>query len=425
MRHLYTLLVRVAAPVAYAIVLWRAVRDPGYRQGLAERFGFGQALTGGQASVWVHAVSLGEVTAAAPLVRAIRGRFPGTAVVLTCATPTGRARALALFGRELEVRFLPYDLPGSVRRFLRRMRPRSLFIMETELWPNLFRECERQGVPIVLASARLSDKSVDRYRRFGALFRGLFAGNVVVGAQSAADAARFAAIGADQRRLHVVGNVKFDIEVDASVAAAGRVLRTRLFGTRPVWIAGSTHDGEEEQVLAAHEELRRHHPDALLVLVPRHPNRFDAVAALLARRGVPCTRRSAARSAAAGDSVFLVDTTGELQCFYAASDVAFVGGSLVPIGGHNLLEPAALGVAVLTGPADFNGREVAEMLVDRGAVWRVSDSAALAAALERLLDDPALRTRMGSLGREAVAANRGSVARVMALIDPAPAQSSG
>jgi 3-deoxy-D-manno-octulosonic-acid transferase len=416
MRRLYTLLVYLAVPVAFAILLVRGLRDRRYWQGLGERFGVGRALEGKPPAIWVHAVSLGEVTAAAPLVRELQRRNPGTPLVLTCATPTGRSRALALFEQGAEVRYLPYDLPGAMRRFLRRIRPRQLIIMETELWPNLFHACALEGVPILLASARLSETSVARYRRCGGLFRDLFRQDVTVGAQSAPDAARFAAIGAPPDRTRVVGNLKFDIDIDARVMDQGRGLRTALFGARPVWIAGSTHEGEEEQVLAAHDALRRQLPGALLVLVPRHPQRFDAVAALLTRRGDLYMRRSAGEPASPAQSVFLLDTTGELLNFYAAADVAFVGGSLVPIGGHNLLEPAALGVPVLTGPADFNGRQIAALLTDLGAVRRVADAQELAQALSQLLADSALRSRLGALGREAVAANRGSVARVLDLV---------
>jgi 3-deoxy-D-manno-octulosonic-acid transferase len=416
MRRLYTLLVCLAVPLAFAFLLWRGLRDHAYWAGLAERLGFGAALPGTEPSIWVHAVSLGEVTAAAPLVQELKRRHPGTPVVLTCATPTGRARATALFGQGVDIRYLPYDLPGAMRRLLRRVRPRSLVILETELWPNLFRQCARQGVPIVLASARLSEKSVARYRRCGSLFREIFTDDVAVGAQSTVDAARFAAIGADPLRTRVVGNLKFDIDIGAQVEGEGRALRAELFGTRPVWIAGSTHEGEEEQVLDAHDEVRRQQPDALLVLVPRHPNRFAAVAALLMRRKDAYVRRSADLAVAPEQSVFLLDTTGELLKFYAAADVAFVGGSLVPVGGHNLLEPAALGMPVLTGPADANGRQIAVLLTDLGAVRRVASAHELAVALHQLLTDSALRLRVGTLGRDAVAANRSSVARVLDLI---------
>jgi 3-deoxy-D-manno-octulosonic-acid transferase len=415
-RRLYTLLIRVATPFAFAQVLWRGLRDRRYWEGLSERFGCGPQVPGNATTTWVHAVSLGEMTAAVPLIRALQRQDPAAPLVLTCATPTGRARAQVLFGERATVRYLPYDSPGNLRRFLRRVRPRRLVILETELWPNLFAACAQARVPVILASARLSERSVARYRRAGSLFRALFAGDVTVGAQSEADAARFRAIGADPARTHVVGNVKFDIDVDAAAVGAGQVLRTALLGARPVWIAGSTHAGEEETVLAAHARVRERLPGALLVLVPRHPQRFEAVAALLAAEAIPFARRTQRRAVAATEPVLLVDTTGELLAFYAAADVAFVGGSLVAIGGHNLLEPAALGMPVLTGPSDANGREIAALLTAAGAVLRVGDAATLAATVERLLADPAERERIGGLGRAVVAANRGSVARVLALL---------
>lgn len=416
MRRLYTLLIVLAVPIALGVVLWRGLQDRRYWQGLGERLGFGAALPDNATAVWVHAVSLGEVTAAAPLVRALQQRHPEARLVVTSATPTGRERAVALFGPAALVSYLPYDTPAAMRRFMQRIRPRQLVVMETELWPNLLHECARRFVPVVLASARLSQKSVARYRRCGSLFRSLFANDITVGAQSADDGARFAAIGADPARIRIVGNVKFDLAIDAQVIKAGSELRATLFGTRPVWIAGSTHEGEEEKVLDAHAELRARHPDALLVLVPRHPQRFAAVAALLARRGIACARRSDGRSAAPQDPVFLVDTTGELLLFYAAADLAFVGGSLVAAGGHNLLEPAALGLPVLTGPSTANGREIAALLTSAGAAWQVRDAHELADAADRLLNDAGLRRRVGTLGCEAVAANRGSVARVLELI---------
>ena len=416
MRRLYTLLIFVAMPFAFAQLLWRGWRDRRYWQGLGERFGCGAAVAGNAATTWVHAVSLGEMTAAAPLVRALQRLDPDAPLVLTCATPTGRSRAEALFGDLATVRYLPYDSPGNMRRFLRRIRPRRLVILETELWPNLFHACARAHVPVILASARLSERSVSRYRRAGKLFAALFAADVTVGAQSDADAARFVAIGAEPARTRVVGNLKFDIDIDAAAVAAGQGLRATVLGERPVWVAGSTHPGEEETLLAAHALVRQRLPGALLVLVPRHPQRFEAVAALLAGRDIPFARRTQSRPVTPAESVLLVDTTGELLSFYAAADVAFVGGSLVPIGGHNLLEPAALGLPVLTGPSDANGREIAALLTSAGAVLRVTDAASLAAAVARLLEDRGERERIGGIGRNVVAANRGSVARVLALL---------
>jgi 3-deoxy-D-manno-octulosonic-acid transferase len=417
-RRLYSVAISCAAPFAFAVVLWRGLRDRSYWQGLAERFGWGRAVSA--PTVWLHAVSLGEMSAAAPLIRGIRARYPQIPLLVTTATPAGRARAQALFGDTVDIRFLPYDTPGSVRRFLARIEPRLAIIMETELWPNLFGQCARRGVPVVLASARLSAKSVSRYRRLGKLFSGVFTANVLVAAQSAEDAERFQSIGSAQTRTHVAGNVKFDLQLDPGILDQGHRLRSDYGGARPVWIAGSTHAGEEEQVLEAHARLLADRPDALLLLVPRHKDRFVAVAELLARRGVRFARRSSGSAvpAADGSEVLLVDTVGELALLYASADVAFVGGSLVPIGGHNLLEPAALGLPVLTGPFQFNSREIAMLLLRRGAVLEVSDARDLAAALRRLFDDPTERQRIGAIGREIVASNRGSVARLLALMEP-------
>jgi 3-deoxy-D-manno-octulosonic-acid transferase len=422
MRFLYSWLIRCAVPFAYAAILWRALRDHHYRQGLAARLGFGRALP--TSSIWLHAVSLGEMTAAAPLARALRLRFPEIPLVVTTATPAGRARAIALFDGGVDIRFLPYDTPGSVRRFLKRTRPRAAIIMETELWPNLLRECERGGIPVLLASARLSSRSVSRYRRFGSLFAGVFSKNLLVAAQSAEDAERFKSIGADAERTQVVGNVKFDLEFDAGIVQTGQALRTAYAGTRPVWIAGSTHAGEEEQVLDAHAMLLQSTPNAVLLLVPRHADRFAAVAELLARRGVKFARRSrmasgAQRQPLANDTpVLLVDTVGELLMLYASADAAYVGGSLVPIGGHNLLEPAALGLPVLTGPSYYNSPEIAQLLLARGAALEVKSAQDLAATLKRLLAEPEVREQMGNIGQDIIAANRGSVARLLAIIEP-------
>ena len=411
-RRLYSLLIYCAVPWATAVVLWRALSSRGYRQGLGERFGLGRRSP--TPTLWLHAVSLGEVSAAAPLVRALRARYPDEPLVMTTATPTGRARAVSLFGAAVEVRFLPYDMPGAVARFLDRIRPRLAVIMETELWPNLFAGCERRGVPVVLASARLSAKSVTRYRRLRGLSRAVFSAVSLIAAQTREDAERFIAIGADGARTRVAGNIKFDLELPAGVVEAGRELRKFHGEARPTWIAGSTHAGEEEQLLAAHAELP---DDALLLLVPRHPNRFDDVAHLLAARGVTFIRRSGGRAPDGATRVVLIDSVGELAALYAAADAAFVGGSLVPIGGHNLLEPAALGLPVLTGPSHANSREIARLLLDQGAALEVKDARELAAVLRRLLADPAERQRMGAIGRRIVESNRGSVQRLLGLIE--------
>jgi 3-deoxy-D-manno-octulosonic-acid transferase len=426
LRFIYSWLIRMAVPFAFALVLWRGVGDRSYWQGLAQRFGFGRAraLGSSRLSIWLHAVSLGEMSAAAPLVRELRARYPQRSLVVTTATPAGRARALALFADAAlftdaaDIRFLPYDTPGSVRRFLPRIQPCVAIIMETELWPNLFNECRRRGIPVVLANARISPKSVARYRRFGGLFRDVFADNTLVAAQSTEDAERFIAIGADPDRTRVVGNVKFDVGVDAAVVERGLELRSRYWDARPVWIAGSTHAGEEELVLTAHAGLQADVAGALLLLVPRHPERFQSVADLVSRRGFRFERRSSGNAVRPDSQVLLVDTVGELAALYASVDVAFVGGSLVPVGGHNLLEPAALGVPVITGPYQSSGKEIAQLLLQQGAALQVADAPQLTDVLRQLFADPARRQRVGASGRQVVAVNRGSVARLLELIAP-------
>jgi 3-deoxy-D-manno-octulosonic-acid transferase len=415
-RLLYICLGYCLVPILLAVTAWRGIREPSYREGLAERLGFGPAAPAG--GLWVHAVSVGEVQAAASLVRALRRRYPGLPLTLTMTTPTGRGRARSLFGDEVAIRYLPYDLPGAVGRFLDHVRPALGIILETELWPNLYRACDRRGVPLVLASARVSERSVGRYRWMGGLVRDMLAHDVVVAAQSEADAARFAALGASPGWVHVVGNLKFDFELPPGSEARGVAFRAKLGAGRPVWVAGSTHEGEEELVLDAHERLRAARPDALLVLAPRHPPRFEAVAALLRRRGFAYVARSGGADVAPGTAVLLLDTLGELVLFYAAGDLAFVGGSLVPVGGHNLLEPAALGKPVLTGPYTSSAAPVARLLVEAGAAEVVADGVALAAAVARLLGDGEAARAAGARGLAAVIANKGALGRFLALVDP-------
>ena len=416
MRFVYIVIAYLLAPVLCALMLWRGLRDRSYWRDFSQRFGFGARLT--TSGIWVHAVSVGEVQAAAPLVQALRARHPSTPIVLTTVTPTGAARARGLFKEAADVRFMPYDLPGSVRRFFDRVQPRLAIVFETELWPNLYHECGRRGVPLVLASARISPRSVRRYRWLVRLFRETLSHGVVIAAQGPGDAERFKSIGAAPERTHVIGNVKFDFAAPAETTERGRALRARHAASRPVWVAGSTHEREEAILVEAHRLLRATHPDALLIMVPRHPNRFADVAEWLARSAVAFVRRSQGVPAAAGTEVLLVDTLGELLDFYAAGDVAFVGGSLVPIGGHNLLEPAVLGKPILTGPHNFNGEDIARLLIERGAARVVTDAGGLAQALGALLGSPAEREHIGAVGRAAVEENRGAVARLLGLIEP-------
>jgi 3-deoxy-D-manno-octulosonic-acid transferase len=415
LRLLYWLLTHLAAPFVVVLEGWRELRDPAQRGRLRQRLGLvtRQPAAG---CLWVHAVSVGEVQAAVPLVRELRRRAPGLDIVLTTVTATGAERARAVFGAELQHCYLPYDLPGCVKRFLDRVRPRAVVILETEIWPVLYRELGRRGIPLAIASARISQRSLRRYRRVASFIRETLSGETVIGAQTDADAGRFAAIGAPPDRVRVTGNVKFDLQIPPSVIEAGHELRRTCAAGRPVWIAGSTHEGEEGPAIAAHVAVRERHPTALLLLVPRHPQRFDEVRALLRRSGVAYGERSGGGVPSGEQAVFLVDTVGELQMFYAASDVAFVGGSLVPVGGHSLLEPAMLGLPVISGPHTHNAQEVAELLTHAGALVTVHDDRELAQRVIECLDDPFGARARGELGRAAVAANRGAVGRVVEMV---------
>jgi 3-deoxy-D-manno-octulosonic-acid transferase len=416
MRFIYVVIAYLLAPVVVGALALRGFRDRSHWQGFSQRFGFGAPVT--KRSIWVHAVSVGEVQASAPLVNALLARFPDVPLVLTTVTPTGRARARALFKGGVDVRYVPIDLPGSVKRFFDRVRPCLAVILETEIWPNLYNRCGRLGVPLVMASARISPKSVNRYRRLVGLFRDALSHGIFIAAQSAEDAERFRAIGASPQRTHVIGNIKFDFGYPPDIEARGQELRALLGTHRPVWVAGSTHAKEEDMLLDAHALLRRRHSSALLVMVPRHPPRFGDVAAALKERGIPFVTRTSGAVPGADIQVFLLDTLGELPPFYAAGDVAFVGGSLVPVGGHNLLEPAALSEPVVAGPHNFNSADIAKLLIEQGAVKIVHDAPELAKVIGDLFDDPETRAQMGAAGRRAVDQNRGAVDRLMAFIQP-------
>jgi 3-deoxy-D-manno-octulosonic-acid transferase len=420
LRTFYICLGYCLAPFAFACAWWRAWRAGDDRQALRERFGFGTPPP--PDSIWLHAVSVGEVQLAAALARELSHRHPGRALLVTTTTPTGRSRALETLGAGVSVRYLPFDLPGAVARFLDGARPALAVILETELWPNLYRGCHRRGIPLLLANARLSPTSVRRY----GYVRGLIAAtleNASVAAQSAEDAARFVALGASAARVQPAGNIKFDVELPVGAESSGAGIRAALGAARPVWVAGSTHAGEEQALLEAHRLVRAALPSALLVLAPRHPPRFGEVAELLERGRVPFVRRTAGAPPGASTEVVLLDTLGELVAFYVAADVAFVGGSLVPVGGHNLLEPAAAGRPILTGPATFNAPAVAQLLAAAGALEVVAGAAGLAARLAALLGDPAARARAGAAGRAVIEANRGALGRVLERLEallPAP-----
>lgn len=419
MRLLYTVLLYLLTPAVLLRLLWRSRELPDYRRRIGERFGL-VPRPAENVAVWIHAVSVGESLAAMPLIRALIERHGPGRVLVTTTTPTGSARVREALGEQVLHVYAPYDLPGAVARCVDRFRPQRVVIMETELWPNLFRALRRRGVPLLIANARLSPRSFKGYGRVRGFAAATLADCSHIAAQSEADAERFRALGAPAQRVSAIGNLKFDQSAPEAQLEAGRALRERLGVTRPVWIAASTHEGEEEIVLAAHRELRRTLADALLILVPRHPQRFDAVARMVERSGLSCRRRSALE---ADDvplaSVLLGDSMGEMFMYFAAADVAFVGGSLVAVGGHNVLEPALLGKPVLFGPHMHNFVAARELLLGADAAVEVSERS-LADSLAVLLADAQRRERMGEAGYAAVAANRGARERLLALIESLP-----
>lgn len=412
-RALYTALWWCALPWL-ALKLAHRTRRAGLKgNGWWQRLGFVQLPQTGRARLWVHAVSVGEVQAAVPLVQALQERHPDHDLVLTTTTATGAAQARRQLGDSVIHLHFPFDLPGAVRRFLERVQPCALLVLETELWPNLLAACRSREVPVALVNARLSARSLARYRRLPTLAAGMLAHIDALVAQGPQDAARFASLGAPADRSSVSGNLKFDLAIPSAVPGLGQSLRARLGAARPVWIAASTHIGEEALVLAAHASLRAYLPDAVLLLVPRRPERFDEVHALCVARGFEVERRSAGLVAPCTADVFLGDSMGELLAFYAAVDVAFVGGSLVAHGGHNVLEPALLGVPVVCGPHVFNFAGITQALAAAGGLLTVVSADDLGRAVLALLADPPARMRQAACAGEVVEAHRGATARTL------------
>ena len=415
-RLVYTAVLYCATPFLLARLLWRGLRNFDYWRRIGERFGLGARIGSERGCVWIHAVSVGEVQAAAPIVKALKNRFPGETIVVTSTTPTGAARISKAFGGAVVHRYFPFDLPGAMARFLDRVEPRVAIIMETEIWPNLLAQCRVRGVPVVLANVRLSERSVAGYRRFRRLFAPALGGVAAIAVQSDEDARRIASIGARPDVINVTGSTKFDVPILASLREEAAALRRTWGPSRGIWIAASTHEGEEDQVLDAFEQVLDRLPGSLLVLVPRHPERFKEAAALARRRGFSPVMRSRRTADCSGAQVFIGDTMGELPLFYAAADVAFVGGTLVERGGHNMLEPAALGLPVLFGPNVFNFAEISRRLVEAGGAETVSDSASLGRAVIGYLSDADLRHTTGGKGRAFVESNRGAGDHVLAMI---------
>ncbi|HEX6138004.1 MAG TPA: lipid IV(A) 3-deoxy-D-manno-octulosonic acid transferase [Casimicrobiaceae bacterium] len=416
-RFLYTLLWWIALPLLPLRLWWRGRREPLYRAHLGERFGryAGAARTAGGDVLWIHAVSVGETRAVAPLIERIARECPRRTILLTHMTATGRESGRALYGNRVVQAWLPYDLPFAVRRFLAHFRPRAGLLVETELWPNLTAAAARAGIPLLLVNARLSARSARGYSRIAPLARPLVAALAGVAAQTPQDAERLRALGA--RTIVVTGNLKFDVAVPAALRERGRALRERFGARRPILVLASTREGEEALLLDA---LARATLPArtLVVVVPRHPQRFDEVAALARARGFDIVRRSADVAVPATARIVLGDSMGEMFAYYAAADVAFVGGSLLPLGGQNLIEPIAAGVPTLIGPHTFNFAQASEAAVAAGAALRVQDADELFAVAARLLADAPARERMRADAATFLGAHRGAIDRLWAWLAP-------
>ena len=414
-RALYTLAGTALLPFLPLRLWWRGRHEPGYRRAWGERFGRYRAAPLSPHVWWVHAVSVGETRAALPLVEHLRRAYPDMAIVLTHMTATGRDTGRALYGDTVIQTWLPYDLPFAVEAFLGHFRPAAGFLLETELWPNLIAHAAARHIPVYLVNARLSERSAAGYRRYAALTRPMLMRLAGVAAQSGADEARLAALGA--RKTVVTGNLKFDITVPAAARALGAEFALRFGSNRRVWIAASTRENEEALLLDALARAPLP-PETLLVIVPRHPQRFDSVADLLRQRGVPFVRRSDDGQVPAEARVVLGDSMGELFSYYAAADLAFVGGSLLPLGGQNLIEPLALGVPVLIGPHSFNFSEATAGAVAAGAAEIVPDADALIAAVRALLSDPRRLEAMSAAARAFHAAHQGAADRLWSWVAP-------
>lgn len=416
-RRLYTVLFYCAVPIIVLRLLLRSLRAPDYRRRIGERFGR-FAAPKLRNCIWIHAVSVGETVAAEPVVRELQKRYPQRDIVVTTMTPTGSERVRALFGDTVFHVYAPYDIPWAIRRFLRRVRPSLLLILETELWPNTLDQCRRRGIPAILINARLSARSAIGYQNLSMLSRPMLQDLSAVVAQTQADANRFQTLGLAPERLRVSGSIKFDITLDAALQAQAQRERGAWGAGRPVWIGASTHAGEDEILLEVHRQLLAQYPALLLVLVPRHPERFNAVAELVERRGFSLARRSQTGVPAAGTQVLVCDTMGELLLLYGIADIAFVGGSLVERGGHNMLEAAAWARPIVTGSSDFNFLAISDKLQQAGALVKVASPTGLAEQLRRWLDDEDARQRAGQAAVNVVSGNRGALQKLFAALTP-------
>ena len=417
MRLGYNLFTYLISPFLLLHIIIRAVADINYIYRISERFGFyGNALEG--EVIWVHAVSFGEVKAASSLVRELIKAYPSKRILFTCTTPTGSQLINDLFGEEVINVYLPYDLRGSVNRFFRWANPQIAIIVETEIWPNIFQRCGHNNIPLVLASACISDRSLKLYKILFDLFKNTISQGIVVGAQTESDAKKFLELGAKQERTFITGNIKFDFSPPESTLQEANHFKLEHFKDRQVWIGGSTHPGEEEVILESHKQVLKRYPESLLLIAPRKPERFKTVHKLIIDSGLTSSLWSEFESLDPKINVLLIDTLGDLPFFYSAADMAFVGGSLFSVGGHNLLEPASLGKPVITGPILHNVEEISSQLLINDGLAIVNDSAELAETIITLFDDSSKIDTMVSGAMNVMKDNKGAIENILQLIKP-------
>lgn len=412
----YTLLFTISLPIIILRLIWRGFRAPAYWHRWSERFGFASNITSNKSVIWIHAVSVGEVEATRPLVAALQAQFAEYQLLITTMTPTGSDRVTQLYSDQVAHCYLPYDLPFAINRFLNNINPSFGIIMETELWPNLLASCDKKNIPLVLANARMSEKSAQGYLRFKSLSANIVQSINLIAAQTEGDRQQFKRLGADINKVHAIGNLKYEIDLTTGLKEQADRMRDMWNKSRPVLVVASTHDGEEPLILNAARTIRGHYPDLLLIIVPRHPERFDRVAALSQRSGFTTLRRSEQKPCRSDIEVLVVDTMGELPLFYACSDVAFVGGSLVPVGGHNILEPAALGKTIITGPHVFNFKEITAQFMAADAAVMVDSTESLAEKVCELLAKPQQREQMGQAALNLIVRSQGASSRLVNLI---------
>lgn len=414
MRLYYTLTMYLILPVALIRIFWRSRRAPAYRERWQERLGI-VPKPDRQGGIWIHAVSVGEVQAIAPLVQHLLQKKHVPPICITTTTPTGSAQVRKLFDERVFNTYLPYDVPICLAGFLNTVKPVKLIMVETEVWPNLLYACQQRGIRTILANARMSEKSKRGYMRIRCFSQKVFDRIEQVAAQTDIDAHRLVQLGVRQSAIKITGNIKFDIKLPASALEQAEAMRLQ-WQNRPVWIAGSTHEGEDEIMLEAHRLLLEKLPDALLILVPRHPERFNSVANSIKKRNFDFIRRSTNQAVTPTSQVYLGDTMGELTMLLGASQVAFIGGSLVETGGHNMLEAAAQGVPTCFGPHTFNFSSISQQLIESQAAWRVYDAESLAGLLYAWLANANLRTQAGEAGRQLVDRSRGALQQLIEMV---------